>query len=50
VGQILVPGSRVEVTVLKRLENGLIVKFMGVFIGYIFEDYVEDSMKKGSKF
>ena len=35
------PGTLVNATVVRRVESGLIVKFLKVFIGYIFDDHAE---------
>ncbi len=39
-----------NVVVEKKLDSGLIVKFAKAFIGYIFDDHVEKTMVKGSRF
>lgn len=35
------PGNLVECVVVKQLVNGLLVRFLRVFYGYIFEDHLE---------
>jgi hypothetical protein len=34
------PGTRVNTMVLKKLKNGLLVKFLKIFYGYIFIDHL----------
>lgn len=47
------PGHRVNTMVLKKLKNGLIVKFLKIFYGYVFIDHLTrhiDDYKVGDKF
>lgn len=48
---MIIPGTLVKVTVVRRLENGLIVQFMKIFVGYIFDDHAgEEKVEKGARF
>ena len=47
------PGNLVTCSVVRQLENGLLVKFLKVFHGTIFIDHLVDDIanyKKGLKF
>lgn len=49
----IMPGHRVNTMVLKKLKNGLLVKFLKIFYGYIFIDHLIkhiDDYKVGDKF
>ena len=35
------PGNQVRCSVVKLLENGLLVRFLGSFYGYVFEDFLK---------
>ncbi len=38
--EYITPGTRVNTKVLKVLSNGLLVKFLKVFYGYVFIDHL----------
>lgn len=40
------PGAKVNTMVLKVLKNGLIVKFLKIFFGYIFVDHLERKLEE----
>lgn len=49
----LQPGTRVNTMILKKLRNGLLVKFLKIFYGYIFIDHLSkpiEDYKVGDKF
>lgn len=53
VEQYIAPGHRVNVRVMKVLKNGLLVKFLKVFYGYIFIDHLVrdiEEYKEGETF
>ena len=43
------PGNLQRVEVVNVLENGLLVKFLGFFYGFIFEDHLNKALKNFKK-
>lgn len=43
---VVKPGNLVSCLVIKVLDNGVLVKFLKIFYGYIFQDHLENTLNK----